>query len=94
LTAFLEDRPLYVFDEWAADQDPLFKKIFYTEILPSLKAQGKVVVVVSHDDSYFHLADRCVRLEDGKISEIPAKKIPSENAEYRAELEKEGFGCI
>lgn len=94
LTAFLEDRPLYVFDEWAADQDPLFKKIFYTEILPSLKARGKTVVVVSHDDSYFHLADRCVRLEDGKISEMPAKKMSSGNAGYRTELEKEGFGCI
>jgi putative ATP-binding cassette transporter len=70
LVAYLEDRPFYVFDEWAADQDPLFKNIFYTEILPSLKARGKTVVVITHDDGYFHLADRCLRLEDGKLSEL------------------------
>ncbi|MGX2041485.1 cyclic peptide export ABC transporter [Methylocaldum sp. MU1018] len=70
LVAYLEDRPFYVFDEWAADQDPVFKTIFYADILPSLKARGKTVVVITHDDGYFHLADRCVRLEDGKITEI------------------------
>jgi putative ATP-binding cassette transporter len=74
LVAYLEDRPLYLFDEWAADQDPVFKKIFYTEILPSLKTRGKTVVVITHDDNYFHMADRCMRLEDGKITEISATK--------------------
>ena len=67
LVAYLEDRPFYVFDEWAADQDPVFKRIFYTEILPSLKARGKTVVVITHDDAYFNLADRCLLLEHGKI---------------------------
>ncbi|MGH8497994.1 MAG: cyclic peptide export ABC transporter, partial [Methylococcales bacterium] len=71
LVAYLEDRPFYVFDEWAADQDPVFKKIFYTEILSSLKARGKTVVVITHDDSYFHVADRCLKLEDGKLAEMP-----------------------
>jgi len=70
LVAYLEDRPFYLFDEWAADQDPVFKKIFYTEILPALKAKGKTVVVISHDDHYFHLADRCLKIEDGTLSEI------------------------
>lgn len=70
LVAYLEDRPFYLFDEWAADQDPVFKKIFYTEILPALKAKGKTVVVISHDDNYFHLADRCLKIEDGTLSEI------------------------
>lgn len=70
LVAYLEDRPFYIFDEWAADQDPVFKKIFYTDILSSLKARGKTVVVITHDDGYFHMADRCLRLEDGKIVEI------------------------
>lgn len=74
LVAFLEDRPFYVFDEWAADQDPTFKKIFYTEILPALKARGKTVVVITHDDAYFQVADRCVRLEDGKVTEVFTKK--------------------
>ena len=69
LVAYLEDRPFYLFDEWAADQDPMFKKIFYTELLPALKAKGKTVVVISHDDAYFHLADRCLKIEDGVLSE-------------------------
>lgn len=67
LVALTEDKALYLFDEWAADQDPTFKKIFYYEILPRLKAQGKAVVVISHDDRYFDQADRIVVLEDGKI---------------------------
>lgn len=82
LVAYLEDRLFYVFDEWAADQDPVFKKIFYMEILPSLKAKGKTVVVITHDDGYFHVADRCLRLEDGKITEIfvPGARSNSEKA--------------
>ncbi|BAY10669.1 cyclic peptide export ABC transporter [Calothrix sp. NIES-2098] len=67
LTAYLEDRPIYLFDEWAADQDPLFKDIFYTQLLPELRDKGKTVLVISHDDRYFHLADRVVKLDYGKI---------------------------
>ncbi|MDZ8056033.1 MAG: cyclic peptide export ABC transporter [Aulosira sp. ZfuVER01] len=67
LTAYLEDRPIYLFDEWAADQDPLFKDIFYTQLLPELRDKGKTVLVISHDDRYFHLADRIVKLDYGKI---------------------------
>jgi putative ATP-binding cassette transporter len=67
LTAFLEDRALYVFDEWAADQDPYFKEIFYFQILPELKARGKTVIITSHDDRYFHMADRIVKLDYGRI---------------------------
>lgn len=70
LAAYLEDRPFYVFDEWAADQDPVFKRVFYTELLPDLRARGKAVLVITHDDQYFHLADRCLRLEDGRLSEM------------------------
>jgi penicillin G amidase len=67
LTAYLEDRPIYLFDEWASDQDPLFKKVFYLELLPELKRSGKTVVAISHDDRYYEVADRIVKLEDGKI---------------------------
>ncbi|MEM7350855.1 MAG: cyclic peptide export ABC transporter [Acidobacteriota bacterium] len=67
LTAYLTDRPIYLFDEWAADQDPYFKRIFYDEFLPELKRRGKTVFVISHDDSYYPLADRIIKLEDGKI---------------------------
>ena len=67
LTAYLEDRPIYLFDEWAADQDPAFKEIFYGEFLPELRDRGKTVLVISHDDHYFHLADRVIKLDYGKI---------------------------
>jgi putative pyoverdin transport system ATP-binding/permease protein len=67
LTAFLEDRPIYVFDEWAADQDPVFRDIFYLQILPELKRRGKSVLVISHDDRYYGMADRLIKLEYGKI---------------------------
>ncbi len=67
LTAYLEDRPIYLFDEWAADQDPLFKDLFYKEFLPQLKAQGKTVFVISHDDHYFHLGDRIIKFDNGQV---------------------------
>jgi putative ATP-binding cassette transporter len=67
LIALLEDRSIYVFDEWAADQDPLFKKIFYYQLLPELKSLGKTVVVISHDDRYYRVADRVIRLDNGKV---------------------------
>ncbi|HWS55172.1 MAG TPA: cyclic peptide export ABC transporter [Pyrinomonadaceae bacterium] len=67
LTAYLEDRPIYVFDEWAADQDPEFRDIFYFQLLSELKAKGKTLVVISHDDRYYHLADRLVKLDSGQV---------------------------
>ena len=67
VVAYLEDRPFLVFDEWAADQDPVFKDVFYRELLPELRARGKAVLVISHDDRYFHLADRLVRMENGQV---------------------------
>lgn len=69
VTAYLEDRAIYVFDEWAADQDPEYKEIFYRELLPDLRARGKSVVVITHDDRYFHLGDRVLKLEDGKVAD-------------------------
>ncbi|MEM6989197.1 MAG: cyclic peptide export ABC transporter [Myxococcota bacterium] len=68
LTAYLEDRPIYLFDEWAADQDPEFKEVFYHQLIPELRALGKAVIVITHDDRYFDLADRRIRLGDGKIT--------------------------
>lgn len=67
LTAFLEDRPIYLFDEWAADQDPVFKKLFYLEILPGLRARGRTVVAITHDEHFFGVADRVVKLADGQV---------------------------
>ena len=68
LTAYLEDRPIYLFDEWAADQDPQFREIFYYQLLPGLTARGKTVIVISHDDRYYHVADRIITLDYGKIA--------------------------
>ncbi len=67
LVGFLEDASLYVFDEWAADQDPTFKQVFYGKILQTLKTRGKAVVVISHDDRYFTGADRVVMMADGMM---------------------------
>ena len=69
VTAYLEDRPIYVFDEWAADQDPQYKEIFYKTLLPDLRERGKLVVVITHDDRYFHLGNQVIKLEDGKMVE-------------------------
>ncbi|SFQ81224.1 putative ATP-binding cassette transporter [Pseudomonas sp. NFPP07] len=67
VNAWLEGRPVLVFDEWAADQDPAFRRIFYTELLPDLKRLGKTIIVISHDDRYFDIADQLVRMKAGKV---------------------------
>ncbi|ALL67765.1 ABC-type siderophore export system protein [Paraburkholderia caribensis MBA4] len=67
VVAYLEDRPFYLFDEWAADQDPSFKAVFYEQLLPELRGRGKTVVVITHDDRYFALADRVLKLDNGAI---------------------------
>jgi putative ATP-binding cassette transporter len=72
LTAYLEDRPIYIFDEWAADQDPSFKRVFYRVLLPELREKGKTVVVISHDERYYDVADRLIRLDCGRIVEAPS----------------------
>ncbi|SEN51543.1 putative ATP-binding cassette transporter [Nitrosospira multiformis] len=68
VVAYLENRPFFIFDEWAADQDPVFKEVFYRELLPELRGMGKAVLVISHDDRYFHLADRLIRMESGCLT--------------------------
>jgi putative ATP-binding cassette transporter len=73
VVAYLEDKPIYVFDEVAADQDPQFRTYFYEVMLAELKRAGKTVVAVSHDDRYFHVADRVLRMEDGRMEEMQAK---------------------
>lgn len=81
LTAYLEDRPIYVFDEWAADQDPVFKNIFYLQLLPELKSRGKTLIVISHDDRYYGGGDRLIKVEDGRIvydSKLPWSAVVAE----------------
>jgi len=69
VVALMEDRPIYAFDEWAADQDPAYKDYFYEVLLKDLKAKGKTVIAISHDDRYFHHADRVLKMEFGKFIE-------------------------
>jgi putative ATP-binding cassette transporter len=73
--AYLEGRPVLVFDEWAADQDPSFRHLFYTELLPDLRARGHLLVVISHDDRYFGVADRVLRMRAGRLE--PASNASS-----------------
>jgi len=67
IVAVLRKHPICIFDELAADQDPQFRKYFYEKVLQDLKAQGRTIIVVSHDEQYFNCADRVLKLEDGKI---------------------------
>ncbi|MDR2712868.1 MAG: cyclic peptide export ABC transporter [Clostridiales bacterium] len=68
LVSYLEDRPICLFDEWAADQDPAFRKFFYHELIFALKKAGKCVIAITHDDHYFHLADKTIKMNMGKIA--------------------------
>ena len=73
LVSYLEDKSIHVFDEWAAEQDPDFRRYFYTDILPELKAQGKTIIAVTHDDRYYNMdyIDRIVKFEEGRlVSEV------------------------
>ncbi len=67
LVSYLEERPVCLFDEWAADQDPEFRRFFYKVLLPELKARGKAVIAITHDDSYFADTDRHIKMETGRI---------------------------
>jgi putative ATP-binding cassette transporter len=72
VVSYLEDKPVYVFDEVAADQDPQFRRYFYETLLPELKSAGKTVVVVSHDDRYFRAGDRVLQMDYGRLASLRA----------------------
>src|ERR1700738_2035914 len=69
VVALIEDRPIYVLDELSADQDPGFRRRYYEEFLPALRSRGKTLIVVSHDDRYFALADQVIAMEDGQFKQ-------------------------
>jgi putative ATP-binding cassette transporter len=81
LVALLEDKDIYVFDEWAADQDPGFKRIFYRDILQAMKRDNKLVIVITHDDRYFDCADRLIFMEGGAITEVRTQCLPEPHRE-------------
>ncbi|WP_147198921.1 multidrug ABC transporter permease/ATP-binding protein [Pantoea sp. MBD-2R] len=70
LLAVAEQRDILLLDEWAADQDPHFRRIFYRELLPWLKEMGKTVFAISHDDHYFLHADRLLEMREGQLREL------------------------
>lgn len=73
VSAIAEGRKTMVLDEWAADQDPSFRELFYRELLPELKAMGYTLLVVSHDDRYFDVADRLISMEQGHLEPSAAE---------------------
>lgn len=73
MKCLLEGSQIYLFDEWAADQDPEYKKIFYRELLPEMKKQGKIIIAITHDDNYFDVADKIIKMNNGKMKELAGK---------------------
>jgi putative ATP-binding cassette transporter len=68
IVALLEQKQIMILDEWAADQDPEFRQEFYEHIIPRLRAMGKTVIAITHDDHYYNVADHVLYLTDGKLS--------------------------
>nr|WP_281392593.1 cyclic peptide export ABC transporter [Chitinophaga varians] len=71
LQCYLEDAPIYLFDEWAADQDPDYRYFFYRTLLPEMKKKGKIVIAITHDDHYFDVADHIYKMNQGKLEHHP-----------------------
>lgn len=75
LIALLEERDILILDEFAADQDPIFRRFFYTKLLPLLKNEGKTILAISHDEKYFDIADRIFLAQNGEITELKGDNI-------------------
>ncbi|CAM4441621.1 cyclic peptide export ABC transporter [Paenibacillus tarimensis] len=75
LLSYLEDKPVCLFDEWAADQDPEFRRFFYESLLPELKQRGKCIIAITHDDRYFELADKMMKMEFGMVMQLEAAAV-------------------
>lgn len=70
IVAMIDDKPIYLFDELTADQDPSFKKYFYKALIPNLRAEGKTVILTTHDETYLDTADRVLKMENGQLTEV------------------------
>lgn len=70
LLALAEERDIILLDEWAADQDPHFRREFYQLLLPLMQQMGKTIFAISHDDHYFIHADRLLEMRQGQLSEL------------------------
>ena len=89
LLALAEQREVMLFDEWAADQDPQFRRIFYQVLLPRLKEMGKTVIAISHDDHYFPLADRLLEMRQGQLTELTGARRAEVSRDAIAHLDCE-----
>lgn len=76
-TCIIEDKPIYIFDEVAADLDPEFRDKYYFEIIRELRARNKTVIVVSHDRYYWTVPDRLLEMANGKMRELTKEEIES-----------------
>jgi len=81
LMAIMEQRDCLLLDEWAADQDPHFRSVFYHDILPLLKNRGKTIIAITHDDKYFGIADRIIRMDEGQLTELDNRNLSVIKAE-------------
>jgi ABC-type siderophore export system fused ATPase/permease subunit len=77
LQCYLEDSPIYLFDEWAADQDPEYRNFFYRTLLPEMKKAGKIVIAITHDDHYFDVADKVVKMHMGRLEIYTDETLPA-----------------
>ena len=78
IVAMLEKRPILLLDEWAADQDPEFRRKFYFELLPALNQAGVTIVAISHDDRYIEQMDipmRKLHMDEGHMFEQGSLEI-------------------
>lgn len=67
IRCYLEDSPIYLFHEFAADQDPGFRQFFYRDLLIKMKQKGKIVIAITHDDHYFNVDDKIIKLDMGSL---------------------------
>ncbi len=74
LLALAEERDIILLDEWAADQDPHFRREFYQVLLPLMQEMGKTIFAISHDDHYFIHADRLLEMRNGQLSELTGEE--------------------
>lgn len=86
LIAVAEQKDILLLDEWAADQDPAFRRVFYQTLIPELKALGKTLFIISHDDGYFEHADRLLLMKEGRLIEL--------NAEERQRASKDAIAML
>ncbi len=86
LQCYMEDSPIYLFDEWAADQDPEYRKYFYRKLLPEMKRKGKIVMAITHDDNYFDVADKVFKMSNGVLEDCTESLISSKPGEVASSV--------